>query len=194
MTQSFEQLHDTQSKLIYSMIVAGKSADFADKATRAFLEQAAAFLDKPMLKTLPFEIIRSLTEPALRLSLHISKTGNYAKLQKGFKEIVHANLDLFTCQPEDLEKIHGIGPKTSRFFIMWIRPEEEYAALDVHVLRWLRGQGYHVPASTPGNRAQYAIIEEQFLYEAKKRKLTPRELDKQIWTAGAGRTQETPLP
>ncbi len=53
--KTFEALHDAQSKLIYSMIVAGKSADFADKAARNFLENLAGAARNKMLETLPLK-------------------------------------------------------------------------------------------------------------------------------------------
>jgi thermostable 8-oxoguanine DNA glycosylase len=80
-------------------------------------------------------------------------------------------------------KIHGIGPKTSRFFILWTRPHERYAALDVHILRWLRGLGHNAPRSTPNGR-KYGELEKIFLSEADKRGLSPGELDAQVWEAG----------
>lgn len=184
---------DRQAKLLYGLIVAGKSANFADKALKAFLSRLTDWLryNQSTRKTLPLDMLRLLTKEAIDSALHISKTGNYVKLNKAIADIREMrDLDLRTVIPEQLEKIHGCGPKTSRFVICWIRPEEPYAILDVHVLRWMASLGYTVPRQTPQNPKLYACIEKMFLDEAAKRGKTPRELDMEIWEAGAGRIQE----
>ncbi len=173
-------LWDAQSKLIYSVIVAGKSANFADKATVRLID--------PGDSRLPFEQIKAfIATKQLGEMLRFARVGNYTKIEKCLRELVVAEIDLETCAPADLEVIHGIGRKTSRFFIMWIRPSEQYAALDVHVLRWMKSLGYDAPRSTPSNQNKYAELEASFIAEATKRGKTARELDEEIWMAGAGR-------
>jgi thermostable 8-oxoguanine DNA glycosylase len=182
---------ERQARLIYSIIVAGKSANFADAATRKLLGNS---------DVLPFNQVKSwITEESqggrkLADKLREARVGNYTKIEgalRGIIEAVSRGFDLTVCTPQELETIHGIGPKTSRFFIMWTRPEEEFAALDVHVLRWLREQGYDAPKATPSSKKKYSELERAFVAEAHKRGMTARELDEQIWVAGAGRTQET---
>lgn len=186
--------HEREAKLLYAIIVAGKKADFADRALNALLTAMRAEQDaKPDM--LPFDLLRvALRNSAMLNCLRRAKTGNYTKIFNAFREIIANPPDLHKCTPEDLEKIHGVGPKTSRFYIIWARPEERFAALDVHVLRWLKAQGVKgVPKSTPTG-AKYARLEKIFLQMADERGMTPRALDKQIWAAGAGRTQETAVP
>jgi hypothetical protein len=133
----------------------------------------------------PFQYLRSINNLGqLGFLIRDIKCGNYKKTTQAFSEIINANLDLETCTPADLEKIHGIGPKTSRFFIMWIRPHEKYAALDVHILRWLNSIGIKAPKSTPSSKKLYSELETKFLKEAEKRNMTPRELDLEIWEKG----------
>jgi hypothetical protein len=144
----------------------------------------------------PFEALRSwIDHKKLGQELRRARTGNYHKLEVAFAEIVRLwtgrRLDLKTCTPEQLEKIPGIGCKTSRFFIVWTRPDEPYAVLDVHVLRWMRGLGYDAPKSTP-SASRYVALERIFLSEARKRGLTPRELDLKIWQAAAKEANITP--
>lgn len=188
--------YEREARLIYSIIVAGKSADFADKATKAFLDELHKFDGKRgKKKRLPFFICRWMNVPSIEECARRARTGNYSKLAKACYELGEKQFDLVTCQPHHLETIHGIGPKTSRFFIMWIRPLESYAALDVHVLRWMAALGYpNVPKATPQNWKEYSRLERAFIAEAHKRHITPRALDIQIWEAGAGRTQQTALP
>lgn len=166
-------------RLIYSMIVAGKSATFANAVTRRLIARIA----NPPLLTIA-EMARCELEEHLRAA----RTGNYTKLVEGLTELatlVDAGLNLRTCSPDDLQQIHGVGPKTARFFILWTRPSERYAALDVHVLRWLRRKGHKAPRSTPSSEKEYARLEQVFLAEADERNMTARELDHQIWLAGA---------
>ncbi len=162
---------ELERRIIYSIIVAGKSAKFTEGVMSRLVENT----------TPPFNQIRSLvSNNTLEDKLREARTGNYTKLSKSFTALVNSSIDLKTCTPQDLEMIHGIGCKTSRFFIIWTRPEENYAALDVHILRWLREQGYDAPKSTPSGRKYYEL-ENIFLQEAKKLGLTPRELDRKIW-------------
>lgn len=172
---------ELQSRLIYAMIVAGKSAAFADKATKAFLSHRRA-------DELPFEmVVRTIQLDTLDRDLRRARTGNYTKLKGALTWIaVHGHeMDLSKATPEELEFIPGVGPKTSRFFILWTRPDARYAALDVHILRWLRAEGYLAPWTTPGDQEKYRHWEQVFLAEADKRGLTPAVLDAQIWEAGA---------
>jgi endonuclease III len=167
---------DLQWNLIYSVVVAGKSAKFANRAISRLLLRIGA--------PLPFDQIRKWSD--IRVHCEIAKTGNYGKLARCLQELIDSSLDLRTCDPAALEQIHGIGPKTSRFFIMWTREEADYSALDVHVLRWLQGLGYKVPDNTPQSLKLYGKIEQWFLAEAEKRGVTARVLDHAIWVEGAG--------
>ena len=173
---------ELQARLLYSVVVAGKSADFANNVIVRILGLCQD-------GELPFAMLqRKGSEIEIRGMCRAQGTGNYTKVGRCFWELSQASINLRTCTAEDLEKVHGIGPKTSRFFIMWTRPEAIHAALDVHVLRWMRGLGYAAPKSTPTGR-KYANLEAAFIAEAAKRGLTPRELDSQIWDAarkGAG--------
>ena len=178
---------ELQSRLIYSIVVAGKSATFANAVMiRWYCNREEG--------ELPFDMARRLEgDGRLEQSFREARSGNYGKLTKAVSTLIRTELDLLTCQPQDLEKIHGIGPKTSRFFILWTRPDAKFAALDVHILRWLRLQGYDAPKATPQSGQKYAILEQAFLKEAEKRGKTARELDFEIWEAGSTGLNQTPL-
>jgi hypothetical protein len=166
---------EREARLIYSIIVAGKSAKFVEGVMQKF--------DAHRQKHSPFAFIKILIkDDNLDWVLRDMRCGNYRKIERALRELIAANLNIETCTPEQLEAIHGIGPKTSRFFILWTRPGERYAALDVHVLRWMRAQGYNAPKATPTG-AKYSQLEEAFLTEADKRGVSARELDAQIWDA-----------
>ncbi len=169
-----------QTKLIFSILVAGKSAKFAEnKLNRLFYD-----IDKT-----PFEYINELIKyNVLEEKLKFIKSGAYKKLMTCLPEVI--KLDVKNCDINELEAIKGIGPKTSRFFLMWGRGEDGYAVLDTHVLKWLRNLGYTVTKTTP-HRYKYKEIENYFLEEAKKRNISPKELDSHIWdyfnTSGIGK-------
>ena len=172
---------DVQWWLIYSIIVAGKSYKFAERA----VAKLKAFQRG---KQVPFDMIRRLIDhDLLGSALRNTRTGNYRRIEQALRELVRSKIDLASCSPQDLEAIHGIGPKTARFFILTTRPNYRCAALDIHVLRWLGAQGYDVPPQTPtGDR--YAELERVFLREADERGMTPRQLDSKIWEKGSGYT------
>lgn len=165
-----------EARLCYSCIVAGKTADFADQVT---FKLWAHTIDSES----PFEMFRRLgSKDAIMALLWEVKSGRYSSLASCFWELCQSDIDLRTCEPEDLEKFPGIGRKTSRFFILWTRPGAQYAALDTHIMAWLREQGYECTNRTPRTDTSYLNLEAAFLSEAKKRNMTPRELDWLIWS------------
>jgi len=180
MEENETDIFELEARLLYSVVVAGKNAKFANAVTRRWL--AGNIQDGET----PFDAIRRLVlEDSLEESFREARTGNYGKVTAAAKGMADSELDLTTCAPQDLEQIKGIGPKTSRFFLMWTRPGECYAALDVHILRWLQKQGYDAPKNTPQSKTRYAELEKAFIEEAEKRGKTPRELDLEIWIAGS---------
>ena len=85
----------------------------------------------------------------------------------------------------DLETIKGIGPKTSRFFLMSSRQGVEYAALDTHILRWMRDQGIeNIPKSTPSGK-RYLDLEQIYLKMVPEGK-SVGEFDLEIWREYSG--------
>lgn len=100
---------------------------------------------------------------------------------RGFMEAANADLDLHRCDVQDLEKINGIGMKTSRFFVLHTRKNAQVACLDVHILRWLKSYcGVQVPSQTPAKK-KYLELEEIFLEAAKALRMQPADLDLKIW-------------
>lgn len=129
----------------------------------------------------PFDKIRNIGEDKLPEILKRFGIGCYDSKAKSLWQIVNANLNLRTCTVDDLEKIHGIGRKTSRCFIMHSRPDSQYAGLDTHILKFLRAKGHDVPASTPASKKLYLEIEKLFLEYAKRSKKSVAEFDLDIW-------------
>ena len=165
-------LWEVQARLIYSVLVAGKSAKFAEMKLLALV--------RDRLEELPFDVIRDhICADDLNQWLRSIKTGSYGRLIKCFPSLI--DLDPYHCTIQQLEGVHGVGPKTARFFILWTQPGAMCAALDTHVLKWLRSLGYPAPKSTPLAGARYEELERAFLSEAAQRGKTPRELDFEVW-------------
>lgn len=172
-------------KLLFSMVVAGKSANFAESVMQKFLQPTTEAQWGPTPTQTPLAWVRELDgSGSLYQHLQACRSGNYHKLTAGFSEaarlVDEEGLDLRTATPEQLEKIKGIGPKTSRFFILWTRPGADYAALDTHILKWLRYLGFEAPKSTPTGK-RYRELELRFLEQARLRQMTAGQLDDTIW-------------
>jgi hypothetical protein len=105
--------------------------------------------------------------------------GCFNQKAETIQQILDGGLDLRTCSVSDLEAIKGIGPKTARFFIMSSRKGVQHAALDTHILRWMRDKGVNAPKSTPTGK-KYLTLEQQYLTMVPAEK-TPAEFDLEIW-------------
>lgn len=169
-------------KLIYSLIVAGKTAKLADNVMTRLISD-----ENP--DVYPFDQIRDqMLDGDLKPWLMLCRTGNYGKFAKAFPDIV--KLDAETCSLEELEAIHGIGAKTSRFFLLWTRPGVRYAALDTHVMKFLRRLGYTTATATPVNMGIYRSLERKFLELCTKIDVEPRQLDWWVWKAYVDKTED----
>jgi thermostable 8-oxoguanine DNA glycosylase len=166
--------------LLFCIMVAGKNA-----------KQTAKKLDEFLFGTLgiisPFDWVLSMVDIGkvsknfpLECAMKRHKLGQYKRLEKAFTGILQFKNRLKEVSVEELESVSGIGSKTSRFFVLHSRPNQQLAVLDTHILKWMDAQGYDVPKSTPP-KGRYAIIEKQFLTECAKAGKTPAELDLEIW-------------
>lgn len=172
---------DLQRRLLYCCVVAGKNARFAAKAVERMSPRWRSVVK-------PFDTIRWLAgfdklEPWLRQH----RTGQYRKLTRCLTELAFSGLPdrLGELRVGDLQQIHGIGPKTERFFLQWCGIQTDVAVLDVHVLRWLRQNGYpDAPRQTPSG-SQYLKWEQIFLDRAWVLGVKPEELDATVWQVGS---------
>lgn len=171
--EEVEKQYEAEYKLLYSILVAGKTAEFAAKVLDRFCAK------KPSEKLL-FEFIQDMdtTDGALLHCLKECRSGSYTRIERCFREV--AELDVMTCTLSELEAIHGIGPKTARFFLKIARNDQDHAVLDTHTLKWLKYLGHDVPKSTPSGE-KYLKIEKIFLDEAIKRGIDAAKLDTLIW-------------
>jgi hypothetical protein len=135
----------------------------------------------------PFETIRFIDRQFnLADQMRIAGIGCFNNKSHTFRALVHSGINLKTCTVFDLEKIKGIGPKTARCFLMHSRPDQKFAGLDTHVLKFLADCGIDVPKSTPNGR-KYHHLELQFLNICEKFNLAVADLDLLIWNVYSGR-------
>jgi endonuclease III len=148
---------ELQSFLIFAVAVAGKNADsVAPKVNRMLADW----------NTEPFTFLRTYRRD-IDTIMRDWKMGPYdQRMVPAMNGII--DLDLRTCTIADLEAIKGIGPKTSRFFMLHSRPDQELIVLDIHILRFLKQRfRMKVPKSTPSGK-RYLAIEAEATRKIKK--------------------------
>jgi thermostable 8-oxoguanine DNA glycosylase len=169
-------LEELEAFWIFAICVAGKNSQTTAKQVNRLL---TSLLDS--YNRTPFSnILQCIEEGSLEKFLSDAHIGQYTRITQALRESTEKLESLPTVSLDTLESIYGVGPKTARFFLVHSRPGVQLAVLDVHILRWLRRQGYDVPSVTPSGK-KYLEIEKLFLAECVKRNKTPAELDLEIW-------------
>ena len=160
---------------MFCICVSGKSS-----------EQQAVKLDKFLAPhgVMPFGLIGFChNQNTLRTTLEGVKLGQYTRICKAFVAIANSGLDLRTCTVQDLEKIPGLGLKTSRFFLVHSRPNQEYCVLDTHILRHMREDlGIPTPKTTPTSPLKYYALEEKLLVIVRASGKSFAEYDLEVWS------------
>lgn len=171
--------YELQEFLVFCVLVAQKSAYYIAKSQVFLMDLLSPKTDTP---TPQFSIIGETSLENLIIAMKRSGIGCYNAKSRALKELAGSGLDLRTCSIEDLERIKGIGPKTSRFFVLHTRRDAKCAILDVHILRHMRNYGHtFVPLSTPQNRKTYARLEKLFIQMVPSG-MTIAEYDAMLWT------------
>ena len=168
---------ELQELLIFCICAAGKRSGQQAVKVEIFLTPDRS----KRLNCLPFTFIKGCTDRQLLFWMKYAGLGQYTKLMKAFRQVVE--LDVRTCTLDQLEGVHGIGPKTARFFLMMSRPNQRHAILDTHILKWLNSEhGIDVPKSSPSSHKVYHKLEGIFLNICDRLKVNPAEFDLQIWS------------
>ena len=167
--------------LLFWVCAAGKNATTAARGLQGVLTEGHDTFGKPgQPGWRPFDVVRFFGRRKLPWALKRNGIGCYRHKARTMWELANSGFNLKTCTVEDLERIYGIGMKTSRCFMIHSRKDAEYAALDTHILKYMADQGYDAPKSTPG-RKKYLEIEKQFLALAKRSGKTVSEFDLDLW-------------
>ncbi len=167
---------ELQATILFWVLAAGKTAKSAELILSNLLEK----------RDLPFEQLKKYSQVKLTNKLKSVGCGCYNSKSRTIFELVHSGLDLSKCETEELEKIYGIGKKTSRGFILHSRKNARYAVLDTHILKFLKESGTpDVPKSTPASQFEYIRLEKAFLSLCRKKGVSPAKYDLTIWKSYA---------
>lgn len=181
---------------MFAVAVAGKNADTTARGLDRFLDGWRGSPYSAVLRTLRrapkvSSCRRCAAQEHLAEEIRSCGLGQYKRVAAAWTYSTQFFTDLRGCTLEDLMTCPGVGPKTSRFFLLFTRPGLRYAVLDVHLLRWLARQGVdHVPATTPPAGPRYDRLEEIFLEMCDARGVSPAELDWQIWLTSRQKEDE----
>lgn len=172
---------ELEELLLFAAAVTAKTAVVVTKQLDNFLrETLPGESTSGYLQLSPFgKVAHMIKTGTLVYKLKVARLGQYTRLEKAFTQIVKLNPR--TCTVDELEKVHGIGPKTARFFILHSRPNQRIAALDTHMIHYLRDLGYTKLDNTPTSRKKYAELEAIFIAEADKAGKSVAEFDLSIW-------------
>ena len=169
---------------IFCIIVAGKNSDWASSTVGKLLSR------KPD-DMLPLEFLRSEGH-ALRNTLVANRVGQYGRITAAIEQSY--DLNLRTCSVDELQAVHGVGPKTARFFLLHSRSDANCAVIDTHILKYLRRKkvGVSVPDSTPQSKSKYQQMETLFLAFIRNdfQDLTVAQADLLIWAYYSGRLDD----
>jgi hypothetical protein len=177
---------ELQEFLMFCPAVAGKTAVVISKKLDEFLFMSARYWatsneDEPA----PFELLKRLRDgDAIESMIKNVGLGKNTLLTRAYTEMANRyerGFDLRTCSASELEEIPGIGFKTSRFFLLHSRPQQEIAVIDTHILHYLRDKGYDVPRNTPASASKYAELEKLVLKLAKRAKKSVADFDLWVW-------------
>lgn len=171
---------------VFCMCVAGKTAVVIARAVNNLFSGSG-------IEGTPFEQIITMYEHGiLRDNLIRARTGKYNYLERGLYELATSGLDLYTCSPQDLEQITGIGMKTSRFFILHSRKDTNIAIIDTHILKYLKCKNYpNIPDTVPTGK-HYLRLEKYMLDKAESMNLSMQDLDLKIWSWYANKNTGVP--
>jgi hypothetical protein len=177
---------------LFSTIVAGKTAATQARLLDRFLianaRHVAMHLEtgcnlKPSDLS-PFDVVRYLNQlGVLGEKMREGRLGQYTRLERCWIESL--SLDLQNGSVADFEAIHGVGPKTARMFLMHSRPDQRFAAIDTHVLKYLNANGVAAPKATPPAGKLYRILEDAFLKLADDSGMTVADFDLMVWKSYA---------
>jgi len=172
---------ELEELILFWVCAAGKNGRTAARCLDKFLKMISGPYGKPMNSVFNFNSLYNLSDTlrACGIGCYNSKAKSFLQLAT---ECISGRLNLRICTTDDLEKIHGIGMKTSRCFILHSRPGAIYAGLDTHILKHLRDSGVgNVPKSTPTNKKEYLRLEKEVLKLADEADMFPAEYDLMIW-------------
>lgn len=172
-----------ESFLLFAVLVAGKNSTMIMHKTNALISDIIGD-NKPdsLFKYISKHFSDNNFQPLLDV-LKKNKTGKYSLLINFFKDIKESKIDLLTCGLDELESLRGVGKKSSRFFMVYNRADQQDCAiLDTHLLKFIKKNGYDAPEQTPSGK-KYDELEKIFIQLAStvRPKQSIADIDFEIW-------------
>ncbi len=180
--------NELEEFLLFCIVVAGKTAYIQARKLDEFLKSVNTRLMMPQ-NINPFQTIKSAEQHGILFEeIKKAKLGQYKKIYSGFKYISEKEYNLNKMTPEILEKIPGVGMKTSRFFLLHsdIFYTNKIAILDTHILKFIKENiDERAPKSTPVIPLTYRFWEDMFLRWCSDNNKDMAEFDLEVWKSYA---------
>ncbi len=180
--------NELEEFLLFCIVVAGKTAYIQARKLDEFLKSVNTRLMMPE-NINPFQTIKSAEQHGILFEeIKKAKLGQYKKIYSGFKYISEKEYNLNKMTPEILEKIPGVGMKTSRFFLLHsdIFYTNKIAILDTHILKFIKENiDERAPKSTPVIPLTYRFWEDMFLRWCSDNNKNMAEFDLEVWKSYA---------
>ena len=174
--------------LLFCIVVAGKTAYIQARKLDEFLTSVNKRLMMPEHVN-PFQSLKSAEQHGILMEEILkAKLGQYKKIYNGFKYITEHEYDLTRMTPDLLERIPGVGMKTSRFFLLHSDKfyKDKIAILDTHILKFIKENiDDKAPKSTPTIRVTYKYWEDVFLYWCECNNKNVADFDLEVWKSYA---------
>jgi len=180
--------YELEEFLLFCIVVAGKTAYIQAQKLNDFLVSVNTRLMMPE-NINPFQSLKSAEQHGILFEeIKKAKLGQYKKIYSGFKFITQIDYNLSKMTPQILEKIPGVGMKTSRFFLLHSDTfyKDKIAILDTHILKFIKENiDDKAPKSTPVIPITYIFWEDMFLSWCRKNNKNVADFDLEVWKSYA---------
>ena len=180
--------NELEEFLLFCIVVAGKTAYIQAQKLNDFLVSVNTRLMMPE-NINPFQSLKSAEQHGILFEeIKKAKLGQYKKIYSGFKFITQIDYNLSKMTPQILEKIPGVGMKTSRFFLLHSDTfyKDKIAILDTHILKFIKENiDDKAPKSTPVIPITYRFWEDMFLSWCRQNNKNVADFDLEVWKSYA---------
>jgi thermostable 8-oxoguanine DNA glycosylase len=192
--------NELEEFLLFCIVVAGKTAYIQAQKLQDFLDSINTRLMMPE-HIGPFQSLISAEQHGILMQeIQKAKLGQYKKIHSAFKYIVGneydlslmtpatIKYDLTRMTPDLLEKIPGVGMKSSRFFLLHSdsKYKNKIAILDTHILKFIKENiDNRAPKSTPTIKVTYKYWEDVFLLWCEQNNKNVADFDLEVWKSYA---------
>jgi thermostable 8-oxoguanine DNA glycosylase len=180
--------NELEEFLLFCIVVAGKTAYIQAQKLNDFLVSVNTRLMMPE-NINPFQSLKSAEQHGILFEeIKKAKLGQYKKIYSGFKFITQIDYNLSKMTPQILEKIPGVGMKSSRFFLLHSDTfyKDKIAILDTHILKFIKENiDDRAPKSTPVIPITYRFWEDMFLSWCELNNKNVADFDLEVWKSYA---------